>query len=337
MPEITTDGKPLDVNAAINIGAMQIPGFRTLVAVEKGVQHKVLIQVKGGIGDYICAEPSIRYACNTFKDTQVYVATYTPEFYTHLPLAQVFDLTGDHPKWEDYFCFSTISVGDELGCQFLTHLYSQVVDYHSLTMFRMQLEPEEKCVQLPNDENANRLAESLIKKDTDVLIHAGRTWQSRTFPKVWWDEVIAQVRNLGARPVLIGAESLNNCGTVDVDSEDCHDLRGRLSLTESIAVTRTARVLLTNDSSPLHMAASGTCWIGYLSTVRKPGTLLHYRDGGKLGYRMQNLSKGNFISEMDLRMSNPDLIRFNLADPTPWLPTPLSCAEWAVDKLKNGG
>lgn len=330
MPQIQTDGKPLEATARMSVPAMEIPCFRTMIAVDKGVQNKILIHTCGGIGDYLCAEPAIRYACNTFKDTQVYVASHTPEFFTHLPLAGLFDTKKEEeiPKWNDYFVFKTIHTGDELACQFLTHIYSHVVDYHTLLMFRVQISNKDRCIQMPE-----LSGNPLINPETDVVVHPGRTWQSRTFSADWWDGVLAHLLSMGLRPVIIGAQSLNQCGTVDVNPEDCLDLRGKLSLLESAAVTHTARVVLTNDSCPLHLAAAGNAWIGFLSTVRNPDTLLHYRNDGEQGWRMKNFSTGWVIQELDMRPSNPEIIRFDTVDPMAWLPNPRDLAEWAKEKI----
>jgi hypothetical protein len=329
------DDNPLDVDARMNVPAMEIPSFRVLVANERQVSHKIMIQVRGGIGDYICAEPAIRYACENFK-SEIYVATRAPEFYRHLKINKIFDTTQEMPSWMDYLNFQTIHVGDELNCQFLTHMFNHVVDYHSMAMFRVQLPNSKKCIVLDNSYPEMEKAKSLINTDTDIALHPGRTWKSRTFPKPWWDTVIEEIKYQGRRPVLIGAECFNECGTVKVNNEGCLDLRGKLTLMESVAVTKMVRVVLTNDSAPLHMAASGEAWIGFISTVKMPDLLLHYRNGGKMGWRMKNHSKDWLCQNIDMTPTNPEQIRFDEADTTAFLPDPKEYASWAVARLIYG-
>ena len=100
-----------------------------------------------------------------------------------------------------------------------------------------------------------------------------------TFPKAFWDKVINRLCDRGLTPILIGADADDNRSTVDVDASRCLDLRNKLSLTESVWFLQNATVLLTNDSSPLHMAASGDAWIGYIATCKHPDMITHWRRG----------------------------------------------------------
>jgi len=329
------DDKPLDIDGKLVIPAMHLPDYRKLVAAEKGVEKRIMIQVRGGIGDYICAEPAIRFACERFNG-EVYLATITPEFFRHLPIAKSFDPSKEMPIWQDYLNFHTLFVGDEIGSHFFTHMYSHVIDYHTLAMWRIQLSNKDRCVKLCPTEGEMALAKEAIQP-SDILIHPGRTWETRTFPKEWWDGVTDEIKKNGCRPVIIGAESVNGCGTIDVNNDGCLDLRGKLSLMESVAVTQVASVVLTNDSAPLHMAATGNAWIGYISTVKPPDLLLHYRNGGELGWRMQNHSTGWLCQDIDYTPTNPEKIDFRIGNVEKWLPNPMDYARWAVEKINGRG
>lgn len=335
MPEIVRPlGETrLDPNASINVPAMMVPCFRTSIAVERNIHKKMLLHSWGGIGDYVCAEPAFRYAVNNFHDTEITIASHTPEFFGHLQVKDIIDTREFTPAWEDYFVFQSLRSGDDLACQFLEHHWTHVVDYHSLLMFRVQLSPKDKCIKLVPSTKDYTVP---IDKERDVVIHAGSTWPSRTFPKDWWDAVIERIAELGARPVLIGAKSFNNCGTVEVNPERCLDLRGKLSIMESVAATHLSKVTLTNDSSPLHFASSGEGWVGFISTVKRPDLLTHYRNGGEFGWRMQNHSLGGMWETIDMRPYNGEQIRFDKVEEEllrSWLPNPSDFAQWAVEKL----
>ena len=121
-----------------------------------------------------------------------------------------------------------------------------------------------------------------------VVVHAGKHWPSKTFPKDWWDAVLAELKSRGFIPILIGADADDNRSTVDVDPTGCLDLRNKTSLTESIWLTQQTKVLLTNDSSPLHMAVTGDAWIGFVATCKHPDYIKHWRNG-QWSWRMENL------------------------------------------------
>jgi len=91
--------------------------------------------------------------------------------------------------------------------------------------------------------------------------------------------------------VLIG----NDC--VELDGRKCLDLRGKLSLEDFAWVCKNSQRLITNDSSPLHLAACGGGKVAYLSTVRHPDLLMHWRSPhacvqAQFGYNMRCFVEG---------------------------------------------
>lgn len=338
MPEIqcTKEG-PLDKNGTMVVPAMEIPSFRTLVAVESKTDKNLLLCTGGGLGDIICAEPVFRYALRTFKELDISLATPQPHLFRHLSFKKVFDERKEKANFDDFYIFRSMPGHENLQAEFLPHIWMHCVDFISIIMFRAQLPNLEKQIILkPNEIEFEKAA--LINPETDVAIHAGMTWQSRTFPKWWWDDVLSYIISRGKRPVLIGADSASDRGTVDVSAEGCLDLRNRLSVMESVAVLQTVRVLLTNDSSPIHMAASGDAWIGVVSTARHPDYITHWRNGGEWGWRQKNFSLGGGWNTYDLCPTNAKSISIDKVDPEAllsWLPQPAEFAEWGVEKT-NG-
>jgi ADP-heptose:LPS heptosyltransferase len=334
---LTTDnpGAPFDPNATVNLPGCFLPNFRTVAARAKGVEKNILITVHGGMGDAICAEPSIRYACKTFKDSQISVQTHWPELVRHLPLKEIFDRKKVEAPLEEYFVFQTL-YEDDFSWQFHVHFFTHIIDHHSLVMFRVQLTPQGKQIRLVPTEEECKVSFQFINPEKDILIHAGRTWPSRTFPPKWWDAVLMRIRKKGKRPVLIGGDSKGDRGTVAVNPRGCLDLRGKLSIMETVAVTQRGRVLLTNDSSPIHMAASGNAWIGFVATAKRPDLIMHTRHE-VLGWRMQNHSLGGRWQQLDMNPAHGEPLRFDLVDPKDlesWLPDAEDFADWGLDRLE---
>ncbi len=327
----------------ISLPAVFLPSFRAQLAVHRKVQNDFLIYVCGGLGDAICAEPAIRYAISTFKGAKFTVATYWPQIYRHLGLEKIInffeDPKGSNEYFNEYFVFKSLFNSDELHSEFIPHMFTHVIDYHSLTMFRTQMEPRQKRIVLKPTYTEQA---TVHNTEEAILIHPGRTWQSRTMPATWWDGVTAELIKRGIKPYIIGRTTEDpKLGTVDVNTTGCVDLRNKLSIMDTVALTQIAKVVLTNDSSPLHMAASGdSAWIGFMSTVKRPDLLMHYRGpNNECGWKMENLALGGMWQHMNMNPNNGAQFYFDRVEEKllmQWLPDPREVAAWAIEKKLKG-
>lgn len=327
----------------VSVPGWMFPAFKTSVAFQNGTEKNILFKTWGGIGDQICAEPTLRHAFKAFKGCSISLATERAELFSHLPFKKVYNLTESQPYWDRYFTFETIVPPSHLMWQFASHCLTNCVDFPSLCALRMTLPTAEKEVTLKP--NASESLHSL-HGSRYVFVHAGRHWPSKTFPADWWNEVLAYLIDaFGKTPVLIGGDTDDNRGTVDIMvSGNMIDLRNKLTLSETIYLLQNARVLLTNDSAPLHMAASKprddfdpSCWIGYIATCKHPEYITHWRNG-QWGYKMQNHGLGglwdvvdhtpNQDKEVTVEFVEEDLLRS-------WLPAPKDYAEWAAEKSES--
>lgn len=339
----------LDPNVPFLVHAFALPNNRTEYAVQQGIERNILLKTWGGLGDQICAEPTLRFALKKFTSCDVSLASQQPELFAHLNFKDVFNLNREQPLWERYFPFETIRPIQDIQWQFMSHMLINCVDYPSLCAFRCQLPVEDKVVVLeptPADFSVAWAAISGITEGPCVAIHAGRHWQSKTFPKAWWDTVICAVIEGGAIPVLIGYdtnEAGDNRGTVDVNTLGCVDLRGRLSIMESVALLQSVAVLLTNDSAPLHMAVTGRAWIGYVATCKHPDYISHWRLSSPGGapvwsWRMQNHGKGGVWDVFDYCPNKAQAIEAeNVGDELldSWLPNATDFGAWGAAKAKR--
>lgn len=336
---IKPDDKPLVHDASITLPAMMIPNFRTTIAIEQGVQHNILFKPWGGLGDIVCAEPTIRFARENFKNCRISIMTGQPEFFRHIGADEIFDITKVDPKtfpFEKYYVFETIYKPGHLQWEFMIHMNVQAVDYSSLCVFRGVLPVAKKNIVLtPTVDEFTRVAKELGDEEIAVVLHPGRHWQSKTFPKWWWDGVINHLVANGVKPILIGGNGPDNSGTVDVDASRCLDLRNKLTLMETTALLQKARVVLTNDSAPLHLAASGDAWIGFIATCKHPDMISHWRHG-QFAWRMQNLGLGGAWEDIDLCPNQKDSISVDhVGDKLlKWLPEPEIFAQWAIEKSR---
>ncbi len=329
--------KQMSKKDRVVIPAQLIPGFRTSIAVQNKVERRLLFRTWGGLGDQICAEPTLRYALSHFRDCEVSLSSERPELFRHLTFDKVFDEREAKPDFDKFLVFETITPPDDsnLVWQFFSHMLTNCVDFPSLCALRSQLPIKDKEILIKGKKPA--ISESDLGENP-VFIHAGKHWPSKTFPKDWWDETLEEIYKRDLTPVLIGSDVDENRGTVDVDVSCCLDLRGELSVLETVWLLQRAKVLLTNDSSPLHMAASqdpydlkttGHCFINFIATCKHPDYIMHWRKG-KWAFRETNLGLGGI---WDLVSNCPnqdqkvtvDQIEENIL--RSWLPTPISVAE----------
>lgn len=342
--EYNFDPKKIDPNRRVAIPMTHIPIFRTQLAINAGTEKKLLFKTWGGIGDQICTEPTLRYALEAFKGCEISLASEAPEMFKHLhhKFKRVFDLRDESPNWNKYFVFETITSPDEsnLVWQFFSHMLVNCVDFPSLCALRSQLPVKDKHIVLSGDPPRNLSDHKIIKNG--VLVHAGKHWQSKTFPKGFWNRVLASLRARSITPVLIGANADDNRGTVDVNAEGCLDLRNKLSLRESIWACQQAKVLLTNDSAPLHMAASGKAWVGYIATCKHPDMITHWRINDFLcpefQWREVNFGKGGVWDVIDYCPNKEQKVEAEFVDPKlleSWLPEPSDMAAWAAEKVQG--
>ncbi len=324
----------LDPSHAAVIPIMSMPAGRSTVAIQNGTERNLLFNTWGGLGDQACAEPAIRYAMKHFHGCKFTLASEAPQLFQHLKFERVFDLKQEQPIWDKYFVFRTIQDTNHIQWEFMSHLLIQAVDYVSLCMFRLTMPIADKEIQLYPTAPRSHIAEMYDPDRPQVLIHAGRHWQSKTFPKHFWDKVIEVLISYNVLPILIGADTDDNRGTVDVSPAGCLDLRNKTNLNDLIWLCKNAKVLLTNDSSPLHIAAAGNAYIGFIATCKHPDYITHWRQG-TWGWRMTNFGRGGIWDTQNYCPNVKQTLEVGSVPPElleSWLPDPTEYAIWAAEK-----
>jgi hypothetical protein len=324
-------------HARVSVPTAHLPGFRTTIAEQDGNLQRIMLRAWGGLGDQICAEPTMRYALSKFKNCDFFLDSEFPELFKHLhhKFKHIYKIGEDTANYDKYFVFDMIKPPNDTNMvwQFMSHLLTNCVDFPSLCAFRLQLPVADKEIVLigePPQLHPHELA--LIKNG--ILIHPGAHWQIKTFPAKFWETVVARIGLSGVIPVLIGGALDDNRGTIEMDNRGCLDLRNKLKVEESIWCTQQAAVVLTNDSSPLHMAASGDAWIGYIATCKHPDMITHWRHG-IWQWRERNFGKGGIWEHIDYCPNKKNQLEVEEVPQElleSWLPNPNEFAEWALEK-----
>jgi hypothetical protein len=305
------------------IPAWEIPSFRVFHALQRGTDKRWLFKLPGGLGDVVCAEPVIRFAAEHFLGVSISIVTHLPELFSHLPVH--IHRPGEVNE-QDYYVLETIRPSQSLNWEFYTHPLLHCVDYLSVSTLRCQLPNAAKEVRLPEfDDLTNPIVRSIVRNsDNFVVVHPGRHWQSKTFPASWWNAVIDCLHDRGFDVCLVGKHIDERLGYVALDRSDVIDLRDSLSIPELVFLLKGCRYLVTNDSSPIHIAAAGQAFIAFVASCKHPDFLYHWRQG-QYGWRMRDFGRDglyNYMSwspvqkdEVSIEFCTPEMMERILPEP----------------------
>ncbi len=281
-------------------------------------KRKIWINVQGGLGDQVQAEPTIRFILNyIWRKEDVRVSTHFPELFRHLHI--IVKKHGD-PLWEDTdtepFTRVTLPGPETPQWRTVSNLMCHTVDFCSMAVLARILPDEEKNYILSVSEKAKINVKRFLKMEDFskcVLVHAGRHWESKTFPENWWQDVVDGIISLGLTPILVGKDDETR-GVVKVDGRGKSvDLTNLLTLDEFIATISLVPLLISNDSSPIHIAGAFNHWIILIPTCKHPDHLLPYRKGRKT-YKTRALYKKIALDDM---ATAPTEVYGSLADKMP--------------------
>jgi len=245
-------------------------------------KRKLFVIVGGGLGDQVDAEPVLRYAMETlYPGDEFIVKTDFPEVFAHLPAKVVSSTSG--LKLEGYFKMETLPSPESSLWQHIAQTMCHTTDFASISALRRVLSNKDKQIKLVvTEKDVEELKKTIGIDDLKnlVLVHPGRGWASKTFPSEYWSEIIKGVSE-NHRVAVIGKSISKEQGLVDVDCEGVIDLRNLLNLRELITLISQAKLLISNDSAPVHIAGAFDNWIFLIPSCKHPDHILPYREGGQ--------------------------------------------------------
>ncbi len=262
----------------------------------------ICISVSAGMGDQLCSEPVIRYTQKIYPDAKFHVITHFPRLFDHLNM-KVYSYDEWKGLKDPVFKMHTCP-DDEKSEHHLSHVLFHPCDFSSMSMIKRNIPHIDKTINLRIDpEDVKSIMDMVKGRDKDkplVLIHAGKWWPSKTLPLEWWQEIVdklSQKLTIG----LIGKTLSDDQGFQEVDCPaDGFDFRDITSLGELIALISLCKVLLTNDSSPLHIAGAFDNWIVTVPTCKHPDHILPYRNGSQ-SYKTKVLYKKLLLDDLEIR------------------------------------
>lgn len=266
-------------------------------------KRNILISISAGMGDQLCSEPAIRYTQKIYPDANFYLVTHFKRLFEHLELP-----TYDYEEWKgmsDAVLTLYTCPDDENSEHKLSHVLFHPTDFASMSMIKRAIPHNDKTIKLKVDvEDVHNMFELIKDKIGDnrkmIVIHPGKWWDSKTFPKTWWQDIVNKLSEKFF-VCLIGKTIDDKQGYVDIDCpKNGYDFRDKTSLGEMIAIISMGHILLTNDSSPIHIAGAFDNWIVVIPTCKHPDHILPYRNGTQ-NYKTKVLYKKLLLDDLEIR------------------------------------
>ena len=279
-------------------------------------RQKIFVWALGGLGDCVCAEPSIRHMRNeVYKDADIYLMTKPRNFpfYKHIEGIQL--LNEGEPAKEDvdavvefYTHHSPFDKCNDHQVSFSSMtplLLCHAVDWVSMNMMNRMMPLKDREIKLTyTDDDLLGVLEIDPDPEELVLIHAGMGWETKTFPLVWWQEVVDTLSAKGIRVGLIGQNVSNEHGYVPVKCpENGVDFRDKLTIPQLVALIAQAPVLVTNDSAPTHIAGAFDNYIILIPTCKDGDLLIPYRKGQQY-YKAATMFKKMIYEDQPVRATD---------------------------------
>jgi hypothetical protein len=245
-------------------------------------KRRIVIVVSGGMGDQIDAEPSLRYLEKVYNenDTEIIITTHWPRLFKHLKYKIIEHKEFIPELYRPFYEIKTFPGPDSIHYSVISNLMCNTVDYCSMAVLQRILPLENKIIKLEvtkeDEEELDNILENFDLSKA-ILIHPGRHWESKTFPKEWWQEIVDLISK--EIPVcLIGTDNHKNRGAFQLNLPDNSiNLIDRTSLGVLMAAIKRAPILISNDSSPIHIAGAFNNWIIVIPTCKHPDHILPYR------------------------------------------------------------
>ena len=277
----------------------------------------IYVSVTGGYGDQMCAEPAIRFMRSMYPDDEMVVATHWPRMFSHLEKSGVAvceqgnaDLGPDTP----YYFTESLPGPDKIQWSIVSHLLCHTVDYSAIALLKRTLPFKDRQIKFEVSlQDISNLLDTIgsVRDDLKdfVVVHPGKHWNSKTFPVDWWQKVIDGLVEKGEKVCVIGKDDVGDKpnyivgarGTVDVKCpEGVIDFRNLLDLGSLAALLSMAKVLISNDSFPVHLAGAFDNWIILIPSCKHPDHVLPYRNGS-IYYKAKALYQKLVIDDIESR------------------------------------
>ena len=219
------------------------------------------------LGDTIASTPTIRKLSKIYNK-KINVVTYVKEVFlnneyvNNIYSFEEFDhLNLKIHKNKLFETFLGCGVKNQYGVE-KKHNTIDIRQFHALDLGFMLLSDEMFYDYVPF------IFENIENLPSDyVCLHVSETWESRTYKKENWQNLIDKLNENNIPVVLIGKNSFENGfhtiqkNVFGLNLQNGLDLTNKLSLSQSWHVINKSKVFVTMDSGPMHLAGTTDAFI----------------------------------------------------------------------------
>ncbi len=287
---------------------------RWLLEPESFTDPVLFLNISGGLGDQVCAEPVVRYIREkVYPDARIFAISTYPELFSHIPGITVSDKPPDI-KVDAVYRMDFHPDRSKSHHQNMIYNLSHPVDYISLQTLKRILPVKDKQIRLNSWEEGKKEVFALdIDPESLFLVHPGTGWESKTFPTEWWQAVIDGLAASSYRIGIIGRDLQKDGITPDAQHaylpvkvpENGVDFRDKLSTLGLMALIKYAPLLISNESAPIHIAGAFDNHIILIPTNKHPEHVLPYRHGS-VWYKAAALYENAAFEDYQFRPSNAE-------------------------------
>lgn len=239
------------------------------------------------LGDTIASTPTIRKLSKIYNK-KINIITHVKEVFNKNPYVNKIYSFEEFEKLNikiDKHKFFETFLGCGIKNQYNVEKKHNTIDirqFHALDLGFMLLPDEMNYDYTPSD------FESIENLPSDyVCLHVSETWESRTYKKENWQNLINLLNNYDIPVVLIGKNSFEN-GFYNIQKnvfglslQKGLDLTNKLSLSQSWHVINKSKVFVTMDSGPMHLAGTTDAFIIQLGSSINNKLRAPYRNGSQ--------------------------------------------------------
>lgn len=110
----------------------------------------------------------------------------------------------------------------------------------------------------PSRADEDKIDELVKKEDVFFCLAPASVWETKKLPTSKWIELITGLHEQGTIFLIGGPDDFELCESIQhqFNDQNIHNLCGKLTLLQSAALMRKAKMNYVNDSGPLHLASS---------------------------------------------------------------------------------
>ena len=163
--------------------------------------EKCFVVHSSSLGDTICSTPTLKKLSNSYG-AKFYVATHVPEVFFNNPcVKKIIDIDSVNEK--DYEIFETFRKAGEKDKNGIEkkHNTIDIRQFHAMDLGFGLLPEEMECKFYPD------IYEDLRLPSGYICIHPTQTWESRTWAKEKWQELVNELIRMVICVALVGKDS----------------------------------------------------------------------------------------------------------------------------------